>query len=86
MVHSGPDCSQKQFRVERIYPRHKWRGVNLDAWWYRWKKAILVTSNGNRVYVGFSPDGLNVNNNWDDNRNSNLGLASSRNIFLGLEH
>lgn len=31
------------------------------------------------MYVGnFDADGLNVNNNWDDNRNDNLGLASRR--------
>lgn len=38
-----------------------------------------VSSNGNRVYVGnFDADGLNINNNWDDNRNDNLGLAARR--------
>ncbi len=38
-----------------------------------------VSSNGNHVYVGnFDADGLNVNNNWDDNRNDNLGLAARR--------
>ncbi len=41
-----------------------------------------MDSDGNRVNLGnFDGDGLNVNNNWDDNRNSNLGLASSRNFF-----
>jgi hypothetical protein len=36
-------------------------------------------SDGNRVNVGnFDADGLNVNNNWDDNRNDNLGLSSAR--------
>ena len=36
-------------------------------------------ADGNRVYVGnFDSEGLNVNNYWDDNRNSNLGVASAR--------
>ena len=38
-----------------------------------------LDSDGNRVNVGnFNASGLNVNNNWDDNRNDNLGLASAR--------
>ena len=38
-----------------------------------------VDSNGNRVNVGnFDANGLNVNNNWDDNRNDNIGVASAR--------
>ena len=38
-----------------------------------------VDSDGNRVNVGnFDSDGLNVNNNWDDNRNDNIGLSSAR--------
>jgi hypothetical protein len=38
-----------------------------------------VDSDGNRVNVGnFDSDGLNVNNNWDDNRNDNLGVSSVR--------
>ena len=37
-----------------------------------------LDSDGNRVYVGnFDQNGLNINNNWDDNRNDNIGLASS---------
>ena len=38
-----------------------------------------VDSDGNRVNVGdFDSGGLNVNNNWNDNRNDNLGVASAR--------
>ena len=38
-----------------------------------------LDSDGNRVNVGnFDAKGLNVNNNWDDNRNDNLGLSSAR--------
>lgn len=38
-----------------------------------------LDSDGNRVNVGnFDADGLNVNNYWDDNRNSNLGVSASR--------
>ena len=38
-----------------------------------------MDSDGNRVNVGnFDSDGLNVNNNWDDNRNDNIGVASAR--------
>ena len=38
-----------------------------------------VDSDGNRVNVGnFNADGLNVNNNWDDNRNDNIGVSASR--------
>ncbi len=40
-----------------------------------------MDSDGNRVNVGnFDANGLNVNN-WNDERNSNIGLASSRNFF-----
>jgi len=39
----------------------------------------FLDSDGNRVNVGnFDADGLNVNNYWDDNRNSNLGVSASR--------
>ena len=42
-----------------------------------------LDSDGNRVNVGnFDAKGLNVNNNWDNNRNDNLGLASARQSFL----
>src|SRR3989344_4779446 len=42
-----------------------------------------VDSNGNRVNVGnFDSNGLNVNNNWDDNRNSNIGVSSARKSSL----
>ncbi len=45
------------------------------------------SSNGNRVYVGnFDQDGLNVDNNWDDNRNDNLGLAASRHFDLWMKN
>jgi len=40
-----------------------------------------VDSDGNRVNVGNSTNGgVNVNNNWDDNRNDGLGLASARKL------
>ncbi|VVB53160.1 Uncharacterised protein [uncultured archaeon] len=42
-----------------------------------------ITSDGNRTYVGnFDAKGLNLNNNWDDNRNDNLGVSSARNFYL----
>ncbi len=41
-----------------------------------------ISTNGNRVNVRFNSDGVNVNNNWDDNRNSNIGLAVARNFRL----
>src|SRR3989344_7179733 len=42
-----------------------------------------VDSDGNRVNVGnFDSDGLNVNNNWDENRNDNIGVASARKSHL----
>lgn len=42
-----------------------------------------LDSDGNHVNVGnFDSDGLNVNNNWDDNRYDNLGLASARNFLF----
>ena len=45
-----------------------------------------LDSDGNRVNVGnFDAKGLNVNNNWDDNRNDNLGLASARQSSPHLE-
>jgi hypothetical protein len=41
----------------------------------------LVTSDGNRVNVGnCDASGVNVNNNWDDNRNDNIGVGASRNF------
>lgn len=43
----------------------------------------VVDSNGYRVNVGnFDENGLNVNNWNDDNRNDNLGVASSRQFIL----
>ena len=48
--------------------------------------AQYIDSDGNHVYVGyFDADGLNVNNNWDDNRNVNIGVASARQSSLPLE-
>lgn len=45
-------------------------------------KTGKISSDGNRVNVGNSdPDGLNVNNYWDDNCNDNIGLASVRTSF-----
>ncbi|MBI5004167.1 hypothetical protein HZC00_03680 [Candidatus Kaiserbacteria bacterium] len=42
-----------------------------------------VDSDGNRVNVGdFDGTGLNVNNNWDDNRNSDLGVSAVRKSYL----
>ena len=44
-----------------------------------------VDSDGNRVNVGnFDADGLKVDN-WDDNQNDNLGLASSARNFNHLD-
>jgi hypothetical protein len=38
-----------------------------------------LDSDGNRVNVGnCDANGVNVNNNWDDNRNDNVGLSASR--------
>jgi len=44
---------------------------------------ICVDFDGKHVNVGnFDSQGLNVNNNWDDNRNDILGLASARQYNL----
>jgi hypothetical protein len=43
-----------------------------------------VDSDGNRVNVRFNADGVNVNNNWDDNRNDNIAVASARKSPLYL--
>ena len=49
-------------------------------------RQISVTSDDNRVNVGnFDENGLNVNNNWDDNYNSNLGVSASRQSILYLK-
>lgn len=49
----------------------------LKFWWYGRKQTY--SADGNRVIVGnFDADGLNVNNYWDDNRNDNIGVSSSR--------
>ncbi len=46
-----------------------------------WNKQIL-DSNGNRVNAGnFDANGLNLNN-WDDNRNNNIGLSASLHFHL----
>jgi hypothetical protein len=38
-----------------------------------------LDSDGNHVNVGnFNAEGLNVNNNYDDNQNDNLGVSSAR--------
>ena len=43
----------------------------------------IIDSDGNHVNVGnFDAKGLNVNNNWDNKRNDNLGLASARQSSL----
>lgn len=50
------------------------------------KADKYLDSNGNRVNLGkFDSNGLNVNNWNDDNRNDNIGLASSRYFFLCLD-
>ena len=42
----------------------------------------MQTANGNLVCVGnFDDNGLNVNNNWDDNANDNLGVVRAWNFF-----
>ena len=47
------------------------------------KTGKFRTSDGNRVNVGnFDSNGLNVNNNWDDNRNDNIGLSAARKSFF----
>ncbi len=43
-----------------------------------------VVSGGDRVLVRFDADGVHVDNNWDDNRNDNIGLASARKSPLCL--
>ena len=43
----------------------------------------IIDSDGNHVNVGnFDVKGLNVNNNWDNKRNDDLGLASARQSSL----
>lgn len=43
----------------------------------------IIDSDGNHVNVGnFDTKGLNINNNWDNKRNDNLGLASTRQSSL----
>lgn len=50
-------------------------------------RQISVTSDDNRVNVGnFDENGLNVNNNWDDNYNDNLGVSASRQSSSILKH
>ena len=44
-----------------------------------WVRCSDLDSSGDRVNVGvFNQDGLHVLSYWDDNRNVNIGLASSR--------
>ena len=45
-----------------------------------------MDSNGDHVNLGnFDKNGLNVNNWYDNNRNSNIGLASARNSVSEIE-
>lgn len=39
------------------------------------KRQTFVTANGNRVNLNGNVNGLNINN-WNDNANSNIGVAS----------
>ena len=42
-----------------------------------------IDSNDNLVNVGnFDSNGLNVNNNWDDDRNDNIGVSAARKSIL----
>ncbi len=51
---------------ERLFPNH-------------WVRCSDKDSDGDRVYVGgFDRDGLSVSSDWDDYRDSGIGLASSR--------
>jgi hypothetical protein len=44
------------------------------------KISKFVTANGNRVNLNDNANGLNVNN-WNDNANSNIGVAEARNFY-----
>ena len=47
------------------------------------RKSNNLDSDGNRVNLGnFDDKGLNLNNNWDDNRNDNLAVSSARHFYL----
>ena len=43
-----------------------------------WVRSQDVSSDGRRVDVGFSSDGVGVGNYWDDDRDSDVGLAVAR--------
>jgi hypothetical protein len=45
----------------------------------RYARTSDLDSDGVRVYVGYcDAKGVNVNNNWDDNRNDNVGVGACR--------
>lgn len=51
-------------------------------------RTSSIDSDGHRVFVGnFDSAGLDVNNNWDDNANDNIGVAAARKslLHLGME-
>lgn len=43
-----------------------------------WSRTNVADSSGVRVGLGLHPDGLVVNNDWNGNRSSSLGVASAR--------
>jgi hypothetical protein len=44
-----------------------------------------TTDAGNRVELTWNDRRLNVNDNWDDNRNGNLWVSSVRHFLLASE-
>ncbi len=48
---------------------------------YRMETGTQQTDDGNRVELNWNDGRLNVNNNWDDNRNDNLWSSSVRHFL-----
>ena len=77
---SQEDCSRIKFRTERIWACGRFfSAVTLKVRCHGWKRTKFRDSDGDRVIVGFFVErGLGVDDNWDDIRNSIVGLASAR--------
>ncbi|MBT5468653.1 hypothetical protein HOK40_03110 [Candidatus Peregrinibacteria bacterium] len=55
--------------------------VTLDSWCQRMGMGNIALPDDNHVELNVNDGRVNVNNNWDDNRNDNLWLSAARQSF-----
>ena len=51
--------------------------VSLDSWCPQTGMGNIALPDDNRAELNVNKGRVNVNNNWDDNRNDNLWLAAA---------